>query len=203
MESNVEPIGIKIEECISNQVLERTLDKSANCRKAFVEREVQPTLDELSVEFKTPRSTVGYWSASQNWSSLRSEHLRTRREAEIVVAQAEQRSSSAVIQSIESAIITLMQGVIRTMQDVNHETAASSRASVFNTCSFAIKNASDACKNVGLGSITKGLKDVAETSGGWSPGLTQQINVILSQQSAEKSIPVPANPPQADETPLG
>lgn len=174
----------------------RTLDKSWKCREAFTTRPVQPTLEELAEEFGMKRSTVGYWSASQNWSALRSAHLQTRTKAEGIAEQVTQRVSLPVTQAATAAILATFEAIIRTVQDIDHARSASTRAEVVNTCSFALKNTTDACKNIGIVGLPKTLKEVAEgTAGGWSPALTQQINVILGKNDTAKVETVqPATP---------
>lgn len=184
----------------SNEKLEREREKSEKCRKAYVERVVQPTLEELSEEFGSPRSTIGYWSASQNWSALRSAHQETRAQAEAIVGQAASRTNLPVVQALTDAILALIQALTRTILDIDHDRAPSTRSQILNTCSFAIKNAADACKNVGIVGMPKSLKDVADQSGGWTPALTQQINIMLGEKGKSEVTAAPGpekSPPAA------
>lgn len=200
---------MKTDETVKDQiprevVIEVNLEKCAGAKKAFIEREIQPTQPALAKEFETSQSNISYWCATQNWVGLRSTFQENKRTAAAIVEQAAARVNQPLIDAISGALLQLVHAIGRTISDIDHDKqAASTRAQTCNTCSFALKNIGDTCKSIGIVGMPKALKDTATESGGWTAGLTQQINIMLGKESSEKSSPAPVQPPEADETPLG
>lgn len=153
----------------------------APVRKAFVERNERPTYDELSGEFQIPIATLHRASSEEGWAALRAQYLEqqlAKADASGVLLKAIRIDQSLVTQA-SSVAITLLEKLQETLVSIDGKTAASSRASVLNTCSFAFKNVTDGLKSAGLLGISKTLDAEGRGSGQWNPKLLTQINVVV------------------------
>lgn len=99
-----------------------------------------------------------------------------------VILEAATRVNRPVIVAVTNAVLCVVQGITQTVQDVDPEKqkSPSTRAEVYQTCSFALKNLADACKTIGIVGFPKELGNLKGEAGGWSAELASQLNVTIN-----------------------
>jgi len=119
-----------------------------------------------------------------------------------IVVEAAQKVNRPVILAITDAVLSCLHGIVQAIQDIDPARAPSTRLQALNTASFAIKNVSDACKNVGIVALGKKLAELGESGAeSWSPKFAQQLNITIGEikqqaaqtATAEKSDTLPTS----------
>ncbi len=175
-------------------------------RKTYVERPQRPTYDELALEFACAPGSLARLSSEEGWPALRARYM----ESQMVAADASAvilaavRADRTILTNVTSLAILMLEKLSRCVESVQDEKAPQTKAQALNTCSFAMKNLTDALKNVGLIGVSKTLDQAGkEGNNQWDPKFLQQINVTvqnLKQQDAQPAATVEASPPEQTPT---
>lgn len=151
-------------------------------RQTFIERANRPTYDELAAEFKCPVGTIKNYAADESWVALRLAHqeaLAQKSDAFAIILRATQ-IDKRVVESFADVVVSTLHKLSTVVADVDGSKAASTRAQILNTCSFAAKNLGDLCKAIGLVGMPKGMADEGkEANGRWNPQMLSQLNVTV------------------------
>lgn len=161
-------------------------------RCAFVERDAQPTYEELSVEFSMPCATVRKYAAQEGWPGMRSAHLdRKLAEADAKsVMLAVVRGDHVVSRKYLNLAIVTLDKLTLTVERLEDDKAASTNAQTINTCMFAAQNLAKALHEVGIVGISKTLNDAGkEDNGRWDPKMLSQLNVTVQNIVGQTSAP--------------
>ncbi len=156
-------------------------------RDAFVSRQPKPTYAELSAEFEIPLGTIGSMAADEGWVSLRASALeRKAKESDALAVVLEAvKIDRTIVAAIGDVILIATRKISEALDGIPVTHASSTKAEIVNTCTFAIKNLTDAARNVGLTGLSKTLKDAGDLGNGrWNPEMLQQINVTVQNLQA-------------------
>ena len=185
----------------------------AEIRNAYVNREIQPSLDELADEFGSTPQRISRMSVAESWPLARAERLeKAVNTAETTLALAHAIRGD---QTIQAAAKTAALGILRELGALGEELAEErskeadpkakkkgdrARAGTLNDMSFALANVSKTMRDLGITGVAKHLEGIAgaNTRGGngagaaWSPSMLSQINVTLQNMTAPTTAPTPA-----------
>jgi len=155
------------------------LSKSADwveMRKAYVEREIKPTLEELTQEFGSSIQRISVVAIDEAWGVARAERIEKR------------------LRDAEAGELILRQ-LGQLAENLDQKKGDSTRANTLNNISFAISNTCNALKTIGVLGTTKGLPK--DGDGKIDFGFLQQINVNVQQIKDQAGIKVPDIPTTA------
>lgn len=151
-------------------------------RDAYVQRTTRPTYDELAVEYAVPAPAIGRCASDEGWPALRARYL----DSQLVAADASGvllaavRADRTILTGVTSMAIVTIASLTRCVESIDDERAPQTKAQALNTCTFALKNLTDALKNVGLIGVAKTLDDEGKSANGrWDPKMLTQINVTM------------------------
>lgn len=173
-------------------------------RQAFIRRAERPTYDGLAEEFLCPQHRIQRVAQDEGWSALRAAFFDERlRESDATVALLKAvKMDTAIMHEMSDVaveVFALIRSVIADPQLAKK--AASTRANVANTLSFALANLAQGCARVGIVGLPKSLKDAAQGSNGqWSAGMLASLNVTVQNIVSASAAPVPAVPETEVET---
>jgi len=178
--------------------------KVETLRQSYIERETRPTYEELAEEFSIPLSTIKGYASSESWVAMRLAHqerLAEKSDALGIVLRAT-KIDQRVVEKFADAIISIIEKLTRTAQDIDDTRAPATRAQTINTLSFAVNNLANASKTLGIIGMPKELSGIGkEDNGRWNPQLLSQINVTVqnlaaaakAEQPTEKAAPAVAD----------
>jgi len=151
-------------------------------RLAYVEREIKPTLDELSEEFGGSVARISKVSVDESWGIARADRIEKRllaAEAGQIILKAVSGDQSLSDAAKNTALIVLRQ-LGELAERLDQTKADSTRADVLNNISFALSNTCNALKTMGVVGISKTLNDAGkEDNGRWNPQMLSQINLTV------------------------
>jgi len=175
-------------------------------RNAYIEREIQPSLESLAAEFGPSMQKISRVSTAESWPLMRAarlEKLVDAAETSIALAHA-----VAGDRSIQSAAKTAALGILRELGALSEELAEErskevdpkakkkgdrARAGTLNDMSFALANVSKTMRDLGITGVAakldgigagKGAGGKAGAGAAWSPTMLSQINVTLQGMQA-------------------
>lgn len=141
------------------------------------------TFEEVAEEFACPENRVRRIASDEGWSALRAAHMETRlRESDATVALLKAvKMDTAIMHEMADVAVEVFSMIRGVLTDPKlAKKAASTRANVANTLSFALSNLSNACARVGIVGLPKSLKEAAEGSNGrWNAGMLASLNVTV------------------------
>lgn len=82
---------------------------------------------------------------------------------------------------VSSVALVTLSALVRTVESMDEDKAASTKAQTLNTVSFALKNVADSLKAVGLVGLAKNLDPDGKAGGKWDPKILNQINLTVQQ----------------------
>jgi len=176
------------------------LSKSADwveMRKAYVEREIKPTLEELTQEFGSSIQRISVVAIDEAWGVARAERIEKRlRDAEageLIVARIS--GERTLVDAGKNACLSVLRQLGQLAENLDQKKGDSTRANTLNNISFAISNTCNALKTIGVLGTTKGLPK--DGDGKIDFGFLQQINVNVQQIKDQAGIKVPDIPTTA------
>ncbi len=165
-------------------------------------RHPKPTYEELSAEFEIPLSTIGRLSVEEGWVSLRAATLeRKAKESDALSIVLEAvKIDRTIIATLSDVLLIGLRKIGDALNGIPDTHAASTKAEIVNTCSFALKNFADAAKSAGIMGVSKTLNQLGDAGNGrWNPEMLQQINVTVQNlqagQAKEPAIVAKVDPP--------
>ena len=135
-------------------------------RRAYVEREVRPTLEELSQEFGSNPPRISNVAIDESWGIARAERIEKRL-----------RDSEAA-ETAKNTCLSVLRQLGHLAEGLDRKKGDSTRANTLNNISFAISNTCNALKTMGIIGVTKGLPK--DGDGKLDMGFLQQINVTVA-----------------------
>lgn len=151
-------------------------------RKLFIESTPRPTYGELAALIGCAEGSLSRLSSEQGWPALRAQYMERRLAESDATGQIAQALSvdRTLVDGVSSVAIVSLSALSRTVEGIKDEQAASTKANVLNTCSFALKNIAESLKAVGLVGLSKRLEGASNGKDGqWDPKLYQQINLTV------------------------
>lgn len=179
-------------------------------RKAYVERELQPSLDELSAEFGPVKSKISAMSVAESWPLARAARLESIVDtAETAVALSHAIRGDQTIQAAaKTAALGILRGLVQLGEELGEEAGSDGaepgkkkvgprvRAETLNSMSFALANVSKTMRDLGITGVAAKLGDLgagksagAGKGAAWTPSLLSQINLTVQNLTAP---PAPA-----------
>lgn len=183
---------------MANPDLPRRVIDWQSIRDFYIKTPQRPTFDEMADKFAVARSSISNASSDEGWPIIRANYLDAQIQAsgarEIILSALS--CAKAIVDAGTNFGLVMLQELTAVVQDGALATrAASTRADVLNTCSFAAANTARAMKDLGVVGFAKALSDEGKGGNGqWNPQMLQQINLTVQNLTAQAAAK-PGDPP--------
>jgi len=184
-------------------------------RNAYIEREIQPSLESLAAEFGPSMQKISRVSTAESWPLMRAARLEKLVDvAETSIALAHAVAGDRSIQSAaKTAALGILRGLVQLGEELGEEAGSDGaepgkkkvgprvRAETLNSMSFALANVSKTMRDLGITGVATKLEGIAGgksgagksgAGAGWSPSMLSQINLTVQTLAAAPSTSAPA-----------